>query len=56
MRKIAQAISFVALGGVVLFPVLFASGVLSLSAMKGALLGVTGVWFVSVPLWMGREG
>jgi high-affinity nickel permease len=56
MKKVAQAVSFVALGGVVLFPVLFAAGTLSLGAMKGALLAVTAVWFASAPLWMGREG
>lgn len=56
MRKVAQAVSYVALGGVVLFPALFAAGALSHSALKGALLAVTAVWFASAPLWMGREG
>jgi hypothetical protein len=56
MKRIAQAISYIALGGVILFPILFAMGTLSLGAMKGALLAVTGVWFASAPLWMERGG
>lgn len=55
MQAIAKAISYLALAGIVVPPVLYLTDSLSLSAVKLWLLVATVVWFATVPLWMGRK-
>lgn len=39
----------------VLFPVLYLIDAIDASLMKTSILGVTIVWFVVTPFWMGRQ-
>ncbi|MDN3556550.1 hypothetical protein [Halomonas maura] len=55
MRKLLQTISIAMLVLTVLFPVLYLADAMGESAMKGAMLAVTVVWFAVTPLWMGKE-
>lgn len=55
MRRFLQTISIVMLVLTVLFPSLYLFDVMGESAMKGAVLIVTVVWFIVTPIWMGRE-
>ena len=68
MRTVLQILSWIALAGIVVPPVLFLAGVMELDAgsaadagrsagftVKTALLIATGLWFVVTPLWMERE-
>jgi hypothetical protein len=52
MRRIAQAISVIALAGTVIPPCLFFTGAFDLAAMQRWMLYATIAWFVSAPLWM----
>lgn len=55
MRRIFQTISWIALAGTFLSPVLFFAGSINLQQSKMLLLMATIVWFVHTPLWMGRN-
>jgi hypothetical protein len=55
MRKMATAVSAVALIVVIAAPVLFFLGRMGLDAVKGWMLAATVVWFVATPLWMERS-
>lgn len=54
MRIIAQIVSYLMLVGVVLAPILFFAGAISLDRAKLLMLIVTIGWFIATPLWMGR--
>ena len=55
MKKIMMVVSGVSLVAVLIAPVLFYTGRVSLDAMKIILNTATIVWFVSALCWMGRE-
>lgn len=55
MRRILQLVSWLALAGIVVPPVLFLAGRMDLDQQKLWMLIATIVWFVATPLWMGRE-
>ncbi len=55
MRIVLQMISYLALGLLVLAPVLFYAGSISLQANKTLMLIATVIWFASALGWMGRE-
>lgn len=55
MGKIAKLVSLITLSLVVVPCFLFFMGVISLDGVKlSALIGTVG-WFVSTPMWMGRD-
>ena len=51
-RTITQVISGLALAGVIVPPVLFLAGHMTLDAVKQAMLVATVVWTVATPFWM----
>jgi len=55
MRRIFQALSWLALAGTLLPAVLFYLGKLDLDQVKLSMLVATVVWFLATSLWMGRE-
>ncbi len=52
MKRIAQAVSVLALAGTILPPCLFFADELSLPAMKLWLLVSAVAWLAATPLWM----
>ncbi len=54
-RMVAQVTSWISLGVLVLFGILFMTGTLSLDAAKWVMILATLVWFVSASLWMWRD-
>lgn len=54
MKKIAMAISFLALLLLIAAPTLFYMGKISLEINKNLLLVATIVWFATAILWMDR--
>jgi hypothetical protein len=52
MKRLAKAISCLALAGTLLPPVLFFADHLSLAAMQSWMLAAALVWFASAPFWM----
>ena len=55
MKPVVQIISALALAAIPLIAVLFSADRLTLPTAQNWILGVTIVWFVATPLWMGRE-
>lgn len=55
LRSWVKVISWVALVGVILPGVLYLSGGIRLEAAKAWMIACTVLWFVTVPLWMGRR-
>ena len=55
MRNIAQIVSYLMLVGVILAPILFFVGTISLDHAKLWMLIVTIGWFIATPVWMGRK-
>jgi hypothetical protein len=55
MRRIAQTISWIALAGTLVPSLLYLNGSLDLAAVKMWMLIATAAWFISVPIWMGRQ-
>jgi hypothetical protein len=47
-------VSFVALAGTILPPVLYFTGHLELEAVKFGMLVATIAWFAATPVWMDR--
>lgn len=54
MRVLLQLVSFIALAGVIVPPLLFLMGKLDLDRTKMLMLVATIGWFAITPLWMGR--
>ncbi|MDV6033405.1 MAG: hypothetical protein F9B45_25620 [Phycisphaera sp. RhM] len=54
MDRIAQVISLITLGLVVVPCLLYFVGAIGLDAVKWAALAGTIGWFISTPLWMSR--
>jgi hypothetical protein len=52
MKRIAQLLSFLALVGTLLAPLLFFADAVSLAAMQRWLLVAAILWFVATPFWM----
>ena len=55
MKRIALAVSVLALLGIIVPPCLFFSSQLELGTTKQWMLAATVVWFVSTPLWMEHQ-
>ena len=55
MKTIAKLVSFVALCATVVPCLLYFAGGVGHDAVKWTALAGTVVWFISTPLWMGRE-
>ena len=56
MRRIAQAVSWLALAGTIVPSLVYLfTNELLLVNMKLAMLAATIVWFIATPLWMGRD-
>jgi hypothetical protein len=56
MKPFLKVISFVALGLVIIPPVLYLAGSLAKPPMISLMLAGTLLWFATVPWWMGRGG
>lgn len=55
MGKIAKLVSLITLSLVVVPCLLYFAGIIELNAVKvAALIGTVG-WFLSTPVWMGRD-
>jgi hypothetical protein len=54
-RAIAQVASWVSLGVLVLFGLLFMTGTISLDLAKWVMIVATLVWFASASVWMWKE-
>jgi hypothetical protein len=52
MKRTAQIISWLALGGTLLPPCLFFADRLSPAATQGWMLLAAVIWFVAAPVWM----
>jgi len=55
MKKVLITISYLSLAAIVMVPVLFYLGRISLETNKLLLMVATVIWFVSALFWMGRE-
>lgn len=55
MKKIAEIISYLSLVAIVLAPVLFYVGKVTLDQNKSMMIIATVIWFGSALCWMGRE-
>jgi hypothetical protein len=55
MKKIAEIISYLSLVMIVLAPLLFYAGRVTLDCNKTLMLVATVIWFVSALCWMGRD-
>jgi hypothetical protein len=55
MRRLLQAISWIAFAATIAPSVLFLAGQLTLDQTKLIMLVATIVWFSATPLWMGRN-
>lgn len=55
MQSAAKPISFVALAATILPSLLYFGGMMDHDAVKIAALVGTIVWFITTPMWMGRE-
>jgi len=53
--RLMQAISWASIAAVVVPGLLFLSGTLELDRVKLIMIAGTVVWFISTPLWMGRQ-
>jgi hypothetical protein len=52
MKRIAQAISYLALAATLLPPLLFFADRITLPGTKTCMLVAAVVWFIATPLWM----
>ena len=55
MRAVARVISWLALAGTILPPLLFFADRMTLDQVKLWMLVATVAWFVATPVWMDRE-
>jgi hypothetical protein len=55
MKSIAQIISWLALAGTIVPPLLFMADKLPLPQVKAWMLVATILWFVATPIWMERK-
>jgi hypothetical protein len=55
MIKVAQIISWLALVGLLVPPIAYLAGSVTLAAVKLWMLVFTIIWFATVPFWMGRR-
>jgi thiosulfate reductase cytochrome b subunit len=55
MKITLQIISGLALVGTIGPALIYLAGAMDLDRVKGWMLFATVVWFVTVPLWMGRK-
>jgi hypothetical protein len=52
MRRLLQLVSFLALAGIVVPPILYFSGQLAHQPLETVMLVATLLWFVATPFWM----
>jgi hypothetical protein len=55
VRNLLQVLSFLALAGIIVPPVLYLAGSLGKPPMQAFMLWSTVLWFATVPFWMGRR-
>lgn len=55
MRKALQLVSSLALAGIVVPPILYFTGGLTLETVKTVTLMATVLWFVATPFWMNNR-
>jgi hypothetical protein len=55
MSTIVRTISWAALAGVIIPPVLHFTGHATIDTVKAWMLVFTAGWFLTAPLWMGRR-
>ena len=55
MRTLAQIISWLALATIIVPPIMYLGGSIELDRVKWLMLVASIVWFVTVPIWMGRK-
>jgi hypothetical protein len=55
MKSFAQIISWLALAGVIVPPLLFMADTLTLPQVKTWMLISTILWFIATPIWMERK-
>ena len=56
IRLPAQILSWTAIVGTILPPLLYLGGRMTLPTCQTVMLVATVVWFAVTPFWMGREG
>ena len=54
MKTFAHVVSFVALAGTIVPPVLFFTGAIGLESAQRGMLIATVAWFAATPVWMDR--
>jgi hypothetical protein len=52
MRTVLKVVSWLALAGIVVPPILYFDGALSHETLNTVMLVATVVWFASTPFWM----
>ena len=55
MKTLAQIISWLALATTIIPALMYLTGGIELHRVKLWMLVATVVWFVTVPIWMGRQ-
>jgi len=55
VKRVARVVSFAALAGTILPPVLFFAGMADLETMKRWMLVAAIAWFAATPIWMDRK-
>ena len=55
MKTLAQIISWLALAATIIPALMYLTGGIELDRVKLWMLVATVVWFVTVPIWMGRQ-
>ena len=55
MKRVSQLVSGLAFAGLLILPVIYLAGGMSLPALKVWMLVLTAAWFASVPFWMDRR-
>jgi len=54
VKRVARVVSFAALAGTILPPILFFTGGMDLDSMKRWMLIAAIAWFAATPMWMDR--
>ncbi len=55
MKLLSQIVSGLAFAGLLILPIAYLAGGVTLPALKLWLLAFTIAWFASVPFWMGTD-
>jgi sensor domain CHASE-containing protein len=55
-KRIIQIVSWISLAGAIAPSLMYLAGVVDLDQSKRLLMAATIGWFVTAPLWIGRDG